>query len=163
MNYVGVFVKTYYCCMIPDCHKSYASKFNLRRHVRNKHQKIKIIRCHKCKRTFSSNQNLKEHMNIHLGIRPFECSVCGKEFRQSSQLSIHRRIHKVESLESQDFLATSLLSEGTNTCTGTTCSLSTSSFSSSTHENSSFPVKHFLELDEPLTLPALRKHNVEFK
>ena len=54
------------------------------------------FKCPYCHKNLSSRQNLKEHINIHTGKKPFECTEpgCGKRFRQGSLLSIHRRIHK---------------------------------------------------------------------
>jgi len=78
--------------------------------------------CDQCKKRFSSNSNLVQHMNIHTdkynctecgkscasvthlavhrrshsGEKPFECSVCHKRFRRSINLVIHSRIHSGE-------------------------------------------------------------------
>lgn len=51
--------------------------------------------CKACKKILSSKQNLKEHMFIHSGERPYVCKApgCGITFRQGSQLSAHKRIH----------------------------------------------------------------------
>ena len=54
------------------------------------------FKCSYCSKNLSSRQNLREHLNIHTGKKPFQCTEpgCGKHFRQGSLLSIHRRIHK---------------------------------------------------------------------
>ena len=54
------------------------------------------FKCSYCSKNLSSRQNLREHINIHTGKKPFQCKEpgCGKYFRQGSLLSIHRRIHK---------------------------------------------------------------------
>lgn len=82
-----------YCCMAPDCDKSYTSKFNLKRHVEIAHYKIKRFECLVCHGLYSSLQNLKEHTNLHYGLKPFSCPQCGEAFRQASQLSLHKRSH----------------------------------------------------------------------
>lgn len=53
------------------------------------------FKCSYCGKNLSSRQNLKEHINIHTGIKPYGCNYpgCGKSFRQGSLLSIHKRIH----------------------------------------------------------------------
>lgn len=82
-----------YCCMAPDCDKTYHSKFNLKRHVEISHFGIKRFQCDVCSGYYSSFQNLKEHKNLHTGLKPFHCSTCGERFRQASQLSLHKRGH----------------------------------------------------------------------
>ncbi|CAG9322426.1 unnamed protein product [Blepharisma stoltei] len=51
--------------------------------------------CNMCRKILSSKQNLKEHMFIHTGQKPYVCKEpgCGLTFRQGSQLSAHKRIH----------------------------------------------------------------------
>ncbi|CAG9322370.1 unnamed protein product [Blepharisma stoltei] len=92
-------VVTMYCCMYPGCNKNYSTKFNLRRHVNIVHLTNKKHACQKCLRCFASSQNLKEHMHIHSGIKPFVCPICRTKFRQTSQLTVHRRSHQDEFLE----------------------------------------------------------------
>jgi uncharacterized Zn-finger protein len=82
-----------YCCMAPDCEKTYTSKFNLKRHVEIAHYGIKRFECSVCRGLYSSMQNLKEHVNLHYGLKPFTCVHCGETFRQASQLSLHKRSH----------------------------------------------------------------------
>ncbi|CAG9312078.1 unnamed protein product [Blepharisma stoltei] len=84
-----------YKCYYDFCHRVYKTKFNLRRHINSSHLKIKCFLCSDCKKQFVSKQNLKEHMLIHTGEKPFICEElgCGKKFRQASQLLVHRRIH----------------------------------------------------------------------
>ena len=79
--------------MAPLCDKVYNTKFNLKRHVNCHHFKVKKHICDVCRRQFSSNQNLVEHMYLHSGKKPFTCHVCKEKFRQASQLSLHKRSH----------------------------------------------------------------------
>ncbi|KAK8770790.1 hypothetical protein V5799_012744 [Amblyomma americanum] len=37
--------------------------------------------CHLCQKRFSQPDNLKIHMMIHSGDKPYECGQCGKRFR----------------------------------------------------------------------------------
>ncbi|KAL0172092.1 hypothetical protein M9458_032403, partial [Cirrhinus mrigala] len=49
-----------------------------------------------CGRAFNSHSNLRIHLNVHTGARPYICADCGKSFSQSGALKIHRRIHTGE-------------------------------------------------------------------
>ncbi|OMJ84674.1 hypothetical protein SteCoe_14197 [Stentor coeruleus] len=53
------------------------------------------FKCKYCLRNLSSRQNLKEHMYIHSGEKPYICTEpnCGEKFRQGSLLSIHKKVH----------------------------------------------------------------------
>ncbi|CAG9325234.1 unnamed protein product [Blepharisma stoltei] len=84
---------TLYCCMENDCGKSFITKFNLKRHVTSVHYKSKKFKCNYCFKSFSSKQNLDEHVFIHTGERPYICDMCLISFRQISQLSLHKRDH----------------------------------------------------------------------
>lgn len=52
--------------------------------------------CQVCHKQLSSKQNLKQHMNIHTGDKPYRCSYLGCEnsYRHASQLSNHRMLHQ---------------------------------------------------------------------
>ncbi|CAG9312810.1 unnamed protein product [Blepharisma stoltei] len=52
-------------------------------------------KCSFCNKILSSKQNLREHVYIHTGEKPYICREkgCGLAFRQGSQLSAHKRIH----------------------------------------------------------------------
>lgn len=84
-----------YRCSYSDCQNSYATKTNLRRHVRINHLELHTYSCPVCSKTLHSQQTMREHMNSHTGIMPFVCAVpaCRKRFKFSSQLSNHRKSH----------------------------------------------------------------------
>jgi hypothetical protein len=44
-------------------------------------------------KTFAYKQSLREHMFIHLNIKPYQCSVCDKSFQYGSQLHFHKKKH----------------------------------------------------------------------
>ncbi|OMJ73404.1 hypothetical protein SteCoe_27913 [Stentor coeruleus] len=54
------------------------------------------FKCKFCFKNLSSRQNLREHMYIHTGEKPYACNEpgCEQKFRQGSLLSIHKKIHK---------------------------------------------------------------------
>ncbi|XP_034949808.1 transcription factor btd-like [Chelonus insularis] len=55
----------------------------------------KKFRCEYCDVAFSNNGQLKGHIRIHTGERPFKCDFenCGKSFTRNEELTRHKRIH----------------------------------------------------------------------
>ncbi|KAM9783318.1 uncharacterized protein ACB057_015635 [Neosynchiropus ocellatus] len=82
-------------CM--HCAASFSRPSQLLQHQLTQHAgKPSGFLCSHCGRTFNSHSNLRIHLNVHTGARPYSCSECGKSFSQSGALKIHRRIHTGE-------------------------------------------------------------------
>lgn len=82
-------------CM--HCSASFSRPSQLLQHQRSEHaHKQSGFLCTECGRAFNSHSNLRIHLNVHTGARPYTCSECGKSFSQSGALKIHRRIHTGE-------------------------------------------------------------------
>lgn len=91
-----------YCCMFPDCSKTYTTKYNLRRHVECGHLKARPYPCLRCHKRFSSVQIMKEHQVTHSALRVFQCFVCLSSFRTKSHLALHKRIHRRSDTSTDD-------------------------------------------------------------
>lgn len=69
------------------------------KHIDTKHQKRYMYNCKDCGKGFHSKTLCKEHLNVHLGIKPFSCIVCGAGFTYSKSVVTHQlKAHRVEIL-----------------------------------------------------------------
>jgi KRAB domain-containing zinc finger protein len=72
------------------------SSFNLKRHIRTNHSDDKFIyKCdyEGCTKSFTEAQNLKDHKNYHLGVKPYICEFCSKGFERVKSLRRHKVRH----------------------------------------------------------------------
>lgn len=53
--------------------------------------KIRIFVCNICGKTFSKNNSLASHMNIHNVVDSLRCKVCGENFDRKRDMVIHMR------------------------------------------------------------------------
>ena len=83
-------------CSYEDCSKAYSNLFNLNRHIESFHLGLKKFFCIVCGKGLSTKQNMREHMFIHEGTKPYACEFpsCQEAFRQLSQLKMHQNMHK---------------------------------------------------------------------
>ncbi|XP_064110715.1 zinc finger protein 84-like [Macrobrachium nipponense] len=79
----------------PECGKTFSCNANLRDHVRL-HTGERPFICSECGMTFAQRSNWRLHKRVHTGERPYMCGICGKTFSRSSHLPGHMRIHTGE-------------------------------------------------------------------
>ena len=78
-------------------HETAISEINVNQpaHIQEPKTILKVLKftCDVCQKRFSFKCNLKAHMLIHSGARPFECYFCKKSFAYKHVLKRHMNVH----------------------------------------------------------------------
>ena len=89
-------------CIYDGCERTYASRSNLRAHMRA-HEGKYNHRCDYdgCEKAFLSSYSLKIHRRVHTGEKPYNCDEngCDKAFNTHYRLMAHKRIHTGETFD----------------------------------------------------------------
>lgn len=77
-------------CLFPDCDaKTFGRRENIRSHVQT-HLGDRQYRCNHCSKCFVRQHDLKRHAKIHSGNKPYKCP-CGGGFARQDALTRHRQ------------------------------------------------------------------------
>lgn len=76
-------------CMYQDCGKLFGRRENIRSHVQT-HLGDRQYRCNGCGKCFVRQHDLKRHAKIHSGNKPYKCP-CGAGFARQDALTRHRQ------------------------------------------------------------------------
>ncbi|KAI9669156.1 MAG: Metallothionein expression activator [Trizodia sp. TS-e1964] len=76
-------------CLFPDCNKRFGRKENIKSHVQT-HLGDRQFQCIHCKKCFVRQHDLKRHSKIHTGVKPYPCP-CGNSFARHDALTRHRQ------------------------------------------------------------------------
>ncbi|XP_045189991.2 zinc finger protein 583-like [Mercenaria mercenaria] len=76
------------------CGKYYKYTHQLSSHKKMFHSKLKRFFCKVCNKGFYFEGKLKDHMNIHNGIRAHHCQDCDYSSFTGNQLAIHKQKHR---------------------------------------------------------------------
>ena len=75
------------------CGRGFKSQRNLDRHIKTVHTSddSKTFKCQQCGKGFLTNSYLSDHMNMHLGLKPYKCEFCGAAYQNKSNLLAHKK------------------------------------------------------------------------
>jgi regulatory protein SWI5 len=76
-------------CLYPECKKRFGRKENIKSHVQT-HLGDRQYQCPHCKKCFVRQHDLKRHAKIHSGVKPYPC-LCGNSFARHDALTRHRQ------------------------------------------------------------------------
>ncbi|VDP64079.1 unnamed protein product [Schistosoma curassoni] len=74
------------------CHKRFQFLHSCHSHSLNHQSSFPVSGniCNICNKNFTKKSDLRYHLNVHSGIRPYECDKCHRRFMKHSQLRQHK-------------------------------------------------------------------------
>jgi KRAB domain-containing zinc finger protein len=80
----------------PECDQVFYSRSSIKNHIRRVHRQAERKVCEQCGKTLRSGVALRDHMNMHEGIKNFACGWCEKRFVRKDELTLHTYTHTGE-------------------------------------------------------------------
>lgn len=74
------------------CGKIFVRQYDLRRHIMV-HAGDKPFECPHCDKAFTARSDLVRHSVVHTGERPFQCDMCPSRYSCAASLATHRKKH----------------------------------------------------------------------
>lgn len=89
----------------PACKMAFSNNGQLKNHIRiHTGERPFVCDIDNCNKTFTRNEELTRHKLIHTGIRPHACTHCGKRFGRKDHLKKHVRTHERKKLRKRVFV-----------------------------------------------------------
>ncbi|WEW55177.1 Metallothionein expression activator [Emydomyces testavorans] len=76
-------------CTYEGCNKRFGRKENIKSHVQT-HLGDRQFKCNHCNKCFVRGHDLKRHSKIHTGVKPYPCE-CGNSFARHDALTRHKQ------------------------------------------------------------------------
>jgi regulatory protein SWI5 len=76
-------------CLHPGCNRRFGRKENIKSHIQT-HLGDRQYKCDHCDKCFVRGHDLKRHAKIHTGDKPYEC-LCGNVFARHDALTRHKQ------------------------------------------------------------------------
>lgn len=80
-------------CYLCKFHDDFNTIQHLQVHMITKHTGGNILPCNVCRRIFSTQSDLAQHMLGHTKHKPFECDTCNMRFTTKRNVKRHKRLH----------------------------------------------------------------------
>ncbi|XP_011157841.1 zinc finger protein 2 homolog [Solenopsis invicta] len=77
------------------CNRIFSNLRLFRIHKRIHYPQVKSWPCDTCGKKYNSKNLLEEHMNTHMGVRPYVCETCGKDFASKYTYKAHVKTHEL--------------------------------------------------------------------
>ncbi|KAK2775078.1 Metallothionein expression activator [Emmonsiellopsis sp. PD_33] len=76
-------------CTYDGCNKRFGRKENIKSHIQT-HLGDRQFKCNHCNKCFVRGHDLKRHAKIHTGVKPYPCE-CGNSFARQDALTRHKQ------------------------------------------------------------------------
>lgn len=97
-----------YMCVVELCKKMFTTQTQLKNHI-SRHYKTSEFGCSICHKVFSSSSSLSSHNITHTGEKPFKCEFCTAAFTQRGNLKAHeRKFHVISNNKDFNFNSSNL-------------------------------------------------------